>query len=535
MTVLASGTTDDRPWGRTLAALAARRFSGEVRVSAGGKAYLLGLDGGALVAASSPLAADSAAKLALTAGLITSTQVAELSRRVAAAPGTDEVDVLAAMVTLPAEHADRLRRRAMATKAIRTFALTGATFEVHDERTLASASEIAIDLRALIYLGARTHLAEVGLRAALGGGTLRLADGAVEVIPQYGFGAEAQPVLERLRDGTTADELAGMGGGDPRPTLAIAYALVVTGAALGAGDRPTGVTTPPAAAAPVPAPRPAAAPNAAGPTPAGSSATGPSRAAARPRAAAARAKAPAMTPEELAALVTEKLAVLDGGGDHFALLGVTEQTAPDVVRTTYFALARKLHPDRLTALKFDDDDRAAQRLFAAINEAFRVLTNSKDRAEYLRVLRAGGKAALARQEAEAEAMALRILGAEEHFRAGEMALRREHFEVAARAFAEAIEMNPEEADYHALLGWALFAGATDKAAVTQPARAALTHAAKLSPKSATAPFYLGRIARMLGEDAAAMSSFREVLRLQPGHTEAASELRLLESRAAKKK
>ena len=80
MAVLAQGSLSDRPWGRTLAALAARGVTGQVNIDSGGKGYALVLDGGAVVGARSPLASDAVARLALTAGLVTSTHVAQHSR-----------------------------------------------------------------------------------------------------------------------------------------------------------------------------------------------------------------------------------------------------------------------------------------------------------------------------------------------------------------------------------------------------------------------------------------------------------------------
>src|SRR5689334_12260716 len=89
------GSVIDRPWGLTLGAIALRRHTGQLSIESDGKRYCIAFDDGAIVAASSPVAADGIARIALTNHFITSTQIADLSRRLALSPERDEVDVLA--------------------------------------------------------------------------------------------------------------------------------------------------------------------------------------------------------------------------------------------------------------------------------------------------------------------------------------------------------------------------------------------------------------------------------------------------------
>ena len=59
----------------------------------------------------------------------------------------------------------------------------------------------------------------------------------------------------------------------------------------------------------------------------------------------------------------------------------------------------------------------------------------------------------------------KLFGAEEHFRKGEMALRREQFVQAEKEFRAALELNELEPDHHALLAWAKWCAASDRDAV----------------------------------------------------------------------
>lgn len=230
------------------------------------------------------------------------------------------------------------------------------------------------------------------------------------------------------------------------------------------------------------------------------------------------------------ALIAQRLKLLDQGADHFQLLGVGHDVTADVLRKAYFALARQLHPDKLAALGISDDGKHAQRLFAQINAGFATLSDPARRAGYLDVLRRGGEAAIRAEQARAEELTRRILDAEEAFRRGELALRRDQPAAAVAELERAVQLNPDEADYHAALAWSRFCAAPDKQAAAAATRAALDRAILRAPRSVTARFYLGRVERMLGRDHDALRLFRDVLAAAPGHAEAASEVRVLEVR-----
>ncbi len=233
---------------------------------------------------------------------------------------------------------------------------------------------------------------------------------------------------------------------------------------------------------------------------------------------------------EVKALIAQRLKLLDDGADHFRLLGVSQDVAPDALRKAYFVLARQLHPDRLAALGIPDDGKHAQRLFAQINTGFALLSDPPRRAQYLNVLRRGGEGVVRAEQARAEEMARRILDAEEAFRRGELAIKRDQPQAAVAELELAIQLNPDEADYHALLAWSQFCVAPDKQAIAQRTRTMLEKAIQRAPKAMIARFYLGRVERMLGRDQEALRLFREVLIAVPGHADAAAELRALEAR-----
>lgn len=83
-----------------------------------------------------------------------------------------------------------------------------------------------------------------------------------------------------------------------------------------------------------------------------------------------------------------------------------------------------------------------------------------------------------------------------------------------------------------MLAWTTYVLAPDKAKVRIEVKKMLDTAIGLAPRSVTPYLYLGRIARLEGKDDDAIAHFTQALKMMPGHTEAASELRVLEARKA---
>jgi len=510
--VVATGTIADRPFGRTFAAIAQRRFTGDLRLQAGTQRHVIGFRDGALVAAEGRHPADSAVKTALAAGLITSSQASEIVRAVR--PESDDVAVVGELARLGPEHVMRLRRRVLANRAMRLFAAEAGEFALDDTPALPVPEVVPIDVRVIIYQGARAHFADERFTRELAalGDTFRLAV-EPDALDGFGFGEIEGAILEVLaaRALGPAALLDALPDAEPRVALAVLYAVATYGYCEIGGARAAAPTRPPAK--PPTAPAHVAAPPTIAP----------------PSARPARGKA-SVDADAIRALVAARRALLEADADHFAILGVERDASADAIRAAYFDVARQLHPDRITATGLDDVRLDAQRVFARINAAFGIVSHPQRRAEYVATLRAGGEAAIRKQQDEADATAARIFAAEDHFRAGEMALRRNHLEAAAREFEQAVRLNPDEPEHQAMLAWARWCLAPDKVAAGKAARAQLDQAAQRSPQNPVPALILGKIARGLGNDEEAARHFRRVLQVSPGHVEAASELRVVEAR-----
>ncbi len=571
---VASGHVTDRPFARTVYTVAAKHFTGDlVLEEAASRRYKLSWEDGQVVAAESASPADSAGRVALSAGLVTSTHVARALELMAKDPARDPVDILTELARLSAEQVVRLKRRLLAQRASRVFALPAARFVLDNARSLRADPDVPpIDARWLIYFGVRTHYSIERLESELApvmDRPLTLAGDAAGVLPSFGFADADRALLERLKQRAwTVRQLSEASPEvEARTVRSILYALVacdcleqgrmVTGETAPPPPRPITSPPPPRPVTAPPPPRPVTSPPPSPPTLPPTAVNPLAQGTARnidlrsPLASGTaagkgrdlmlrRAKVTTVPPtasgtaaSETRRIIEEKLKTLDDGGDHFAILGVGKKASAEEIRSSYFSLAKRLHPDRLRAVGLDDPSGDAQRLFARINLAFGVLSDSMRRAEYARMLSSGGEEAVKKAQVDADVIAARILKAEETFHRGEMALRRSQFESARDLFDEAVALNPDEAEYQALCAWATWLCAEDKIQVSAAVQKRLGDAVALSPLCVPAHFYRGQVAKQIGRTQAAIEAFKQVLEIQPEHSEAKLELRVLLGRERK--
>lgn len=659
--LLVRGSVTDRPWGQTLGALGTKLLTGQLTVVSEGKEYAIAFHEGAIIAASSPSVADAAVRIALTNHLISRAAVNDLTRRIAAAPERDDVEVIAEATKLSPEMNERLRRKVTAQRAARTFSLETGEFAVTDDIQLPiPADAVPIDVRVVIYLGARLNVTAPAMTEAMRvfGEAFILKKEAEPTLSLFELSDPVETtILAELRTGTSLPELeAAHRDIDPRVAEAMIYSLMSVGAcqaqnapsipragtttlpqkqpalkrptappaarttsrdssgsfptvsrtqsltpapAVGRTPTPTsairrefddGTATPSAMRAsrghtdPPPPTRPSspgmAVGTRSGTTPPQIASGTQSRQTPRlgtnsptlsPQFGRATTNNPTFTSEptpgrastpdlgrtptpslpvvgraptnpslartttlrKTKALIAARSILFEQGADHFALLGVPFDAPLDIVRTTYLNLSRQLHPDKLAELGVDDTGGVASKLFAQMGLAFAVLTDANRRTEYMASLLRPDVAAppappppprtKTNEELQNEAA--------EAFKRGEGALRRDEPIEACLAFAKAVELQPNNADYVGLLGWAQFCAATDKAAAAGKTRQALDKMIQKSDKPVRGRFLLGRVERMLGRDREARYHFEQVIDMQPNHAEAKSELRAIELRA----
>ena len=281
---------------------------------------------------------------------------------------------------------------------------------------------------------------------------------------------------------------------------------------------PPQAAAPQAAAPPPPAatqaPRPASAPTSPRPAaPAPAAAPKPAAPAAAPASAPSTDELPAL--RELAAKLKEQ--------NHFERLGLGPDTHGPAVKIAYFKLAKQYHPDTLPHGAPPELEKLKADIFAYIGDAYRTLSDDKSRAAYIEELQHGGGDG---QEVDVEA----ILKAEELFRKSGLYIKARKFPEAVALLDEAIQLNPEEAEFYAWRGYARFFTYPDKRTGQAEAFRDLNLCLKKNDKVAVAHYYLGVIAKACGDGKGALKHFQKAVELQPNHIEAQREIRLASQR-----
>jgi len=218
--------------------------------------------------------------------------------------------------------------------------------------------------------------------------------------------------------------------------------------------------------------------------------------------------------------IVKKLSVAKSG-TYFDLLGVNQNSTIQEVKKAYISLAKEFHPDRIPNSAGREIRKMAEELFAILTEAHNVLTDEQKRGEYIdKVMQAS--------KVDAADDVSRLLAAEGKFQAGEEYLKRRLFSKAAESFKEAIDLYPEEAEYFAHYGWALFQSEPENQEILKKARDAIATAITKNSKLDKAYLFMGYIYKGINRDDLAERQFEKAIQCNPDCTDALRELKLLD-------
>jgi DNA-binding response OmpR family regulator/tetratricopeptide (TPR) repeat protein len=224
--------------------------------------------------------------------------------------------------------------------------------------------------------------------------------------------------------------------------------------------------------------------------------------------------------------------------DYFWTLGIERDATVTDVDRAYDAHARTFHPDRYRHSS-DEDRKLAQEIFDRLGEAHRTLRDPGRRRSYVAKLDRGTDRAAegwdqvtdvsgvidapsAPAVSSASNAAARSL-----YEAGLEHLRGRRHHEAVEAFRQAARLVPNEADYRASLGWALFREAPADARAGRAALAELRRSVQLDARNRRASEYLAQIYAQTGQPELAIQELQRLLELDPTAADAAEELRRL--------
>jgi curved DNA-binding protein CbpA len=224
--------------------------------------------------------------------------------------------------------------------------------------------------------------------------------------------------------------------------------------------------------------------------------------------------------------------------DHFWALGVSREAPTAEVDRAYEALARSFHADRYR-MASDDDRRMAQEIFESLAEAHRVLQDPARRRAYVAKLgRPDDETPPPAHDTVVEPIPTPIRAASSSpggaaqslYEVGLEHLRARRHHEAVEVLRQAARLVPNEADYRAALGWALFRQAPADARAARAAIAELRRATQIDERNRGAAQHLAEIYAQTGQAEAAVTELERLLAVDPGAVEIAEELRRLRSR-----
>ncbi len=554
MAELVRGQISDRPWGLTFGQFGLREITGQLTVHASdGRDYRVAFAHGAIVGATSPQPADAASRIAMTSGLITSTQVATVAKQIAATPEIDEIALLASAARLQGEQIAVLRRKVIAQRAARTFSIESGAFVVDDTTTIAVAPDAAVDVRLVILQGARLNLSELRLVTELRelGSHFTLGETAIEHATWFGIVTPELPILDALKGGSSLPEIEARHRElDPRTVQAVVYALVacrecqvstpmltrpktmstepvsVSFTRKPTGDHaiPTSLATNPVVSR-TQTPRPATAPVV---TPAEQEFRGAIGTNTKPRKAydddstalPQRTAAPSEPP------ATEKK---HPTGPWQSLKPPTRDKPPS---TPPVVTPRTISQGDVTVSRTSSNNLAKPRTVSGAVATPRTISG----VVRPRTISQSGGAPSAVLSEGSDRVSQSIDEAAEAFKRGISALHANQLPAAVAELTRASSLNPHEFEHSALLAFAqlLTAPPADRPKLADKTRKMMTHASQKSRDPAQALVYLGQLEQALGHNKQAVVHYRAALAANAGHTSALAAIQAIEDKVLEK-
>ena len=214
-----------------------------------------------------------------------------------------------------------------------------------------------------------------------------------------------------------------------------------------------------------------------------------------------------------------------GSADYYELLGVAPDAVPSVIQAAFFQLAKRWHPDRLGP-DLADVRELATKVFARMSEAHQILSDASRRKEYDELRREGGGSAEDQEEVQ------RVIRAATAFQKAEVLMKRNNQLAALEEARKALELDPSQADYIALMAWL---ESNQPNANLEEILARIEKAQRMEPNNTRIRWYRGSTLKRLGKNGKAVSDFRFIVENDPRHVDAQREIRLYEMRKAEQR
>ncbi len=219
--------------------------------------------------------------------------------------------------------------------------------------------------------------------------------------------------------------------------------------------------------------------------------------------------------------VEQRVAALDTQ-NAYTRLSVPNTATTEQIKSAYLAAAKRFHPDRASSSPgLVSILPHLQALFSALKEAHDDLGTPEARARYDHQLKHGGTGKVASRREEAS-LSLKM---------GEVLLKKRDFDAALHKLRRAVDLDPT-GETLAALAWGIVSDPKVSAAGKEEAMSLISRAVRAAGGTARTHYVAGVLWRTKDPESAA-EAFRKALSLDPKHSDASLELRLLETRQGK--
>jgi curved DNA-binding protein CbpA len=213
------------------------------------------------------------------------------------------------------------------------------------------------------------------------------------------------------------------------------------------------------------------------------------------------------------------------------MLGVAPDATADQIKAAYFALAKSWHPDRLPSELVSVKPLVA-RVFARLSEAYQTLLDPMKSKSYAQLIKAGGAAS------DDPDKVARVVDAALEFQKAEILLKKNDASGAEQLATRAVEADPDQPEYRALLLWIRALRRGDPPELREGQASAhfddliqgLDDILVKEPEFERALYYRGVLLKRSGRGEKAIRDFRLAAQLNPKNIDAVREVRLYEMR-----
>jgi tetratricopeptide (TPR) repeat protein len=214
--------------------------------------------------------------------------------------------------------------------------------------------------------------------------------------------------------------------------------------------------------------------------------------------------------------------------NHYEMLGIERDCRDEQIDAALSALIKHFDPAQLPEELASIRDHA-QAIIDQATQAAETLRDPERRRRYHRDLEAGNNLGV-------RPAVQRGLQAEAHFRKSEGLLKRKEYAGALHEAERALTVGGACARYEALYGYLLYLrGSSSGGPIDPRAIEHLARAIKRDSRCVHGHYYMALMLKQDGKAEQAHEHFSRVLKLQPGHLEAAREIRLFELRRAERR